>query len=211
MIKLTSFLCAFLSVGLLFAQLVDKTPDGRYTLSAEGASYFAKLSLECTSKPTPHYYYQALRQPGDTQTPPDIWPAFYGCYDWHSAVHNHWALVKILKTYPDIPEAAAIRAKLNESFSEENILIVYQYFDTNKERFVFEFPYGQGWLLKVADELARWNDPDAERWLQNLGPLHRLCAAAAQVIWKDIKEVKLSGSHDAPSLNLSFAIDYART
>ncbi|MFN5292095.1 MAG: hypothetical protein ACK5BW_00615, partial [Flavobacteriia bacterium] len=78
MLKLSSFLGAFLSVGLLFAQLVDKTPDGRYTLSAEGASYFAKLSLECTSKPTPHYYYQALRQPGDTQTPPDIWPAFYG-------------------------------------------------------------------------------------------------------------------------------------
>ncbi|MEY3741479.1 MAG: hypothetical protein RL371_380, partial [Bacteroidota bacterium] len=138
MLKLSSFLGAFLSVGLLFAQLVDKTPDGRYTLSAEGASYFAKLSLECTSKPTPHYYYQALRQPGDTQTPPDIWPAFYGCYDWHSAVHNHWALVKILKTYPDIPEAAAIRAKLNESFSEENILKEYQYFDTNKERYVFE-------------------------------------------------------------------------
>jgi hypothetical protein len=56
MLKLTSFLGAFLSVSVLFAQLVTTAPDGRYTLSTEGASYFAKLSLDCTSKPTPHYY-----------------------------------------------------------------------------------------------------------------------------------------------------------
>ena len=74
----------------------------------------------------------------------DIWPAFYGCYDWHSAVHNHWALIKILKSFPDIPEAAAIRVKLDESFSEANILQEYNYFETNNERYVFEFPYGQG-------------------------------------------------------------------
>ena len=99
MLKFSSFIVAVFSAGFFFAQLVSTTPDGRYTLTAEGASYFAKLSLDCTSKPTPHYYYQALRQPGDTQTPTDIWPSFYGCYDWHSAVHNHWALIKILKTY----------------------------------------------------------------------------------------------------------------
>lgn len=211
MLKFFAIIGALFSVHFFFAQLVTNTTDGRYTLSNEGASYFAKLSLDCTSKPTPHYYYRALRQPGDTQTPTDIWPAFYGCYDWHSAVHNHWALVKILKTYPDIPEAAAIRAKLDESFSEANIRQEYQYFETNKERYVFEFPYGQGWLLKIADELANWNDPDAARWLDNLTPLYRLCAAAAQIVWKDVKHAQLSGSHDAPSLNLSFAIDYART
>ena len=211
MLKFYSVLGAIFSAAMCFAQLVSFTQDGRYTLSSEGASYFANLSLDCTTKPAPHFYYNVLRQPGDTKTPTDIWPAFYGCYDWHSAVHNHWALIKLLKTFPDIQEAAAIRAKLEESFSQENIQQEVRYFENNREQFVFEFPYGQGWLLKVADELARWNDVDAARWLQNLGPLHRLCAAVAQVVWKDVKEVKLSGSHDATSLNLSFAIDYART
>jgi hypothetical protein len=125
-------------------------------------------------------------------------------------VHNHWALIKLLKTYPQIPEAAAIREKLNQSFTEDNINREFLYFQNNKEQYIFEFPYGQGWLLKVAEELQTWNDTDAQRWLENLAPLHKLCAAAAQVIWKDIKEVNLSGSHDAPSLNLSFALDYAR-
>lgn len=215
MLKFSALLLVLVSTLASFAQksgasLVETQPDGRYTLSEAGASYFAQLSLDCTNKPNPHYYYNVLRQPGDTQTPEDLWPAFYGCYDWHSAVHNHWALVKLLKTYPQIPEATAIREKLNQSFTEDNINREFLYFQNNKEQYIFEFPYGQGWLLKVAEELKTWNDPDAQRWLENLAPLHKLCAAAAQVIWKDIDEVNLSGSHDAPSLNLSFALDYAR-
>jgi len=215
MLKFSALLLVLISTLAAFAQksgvsLVETQTDGRYTLSEAGASYFAQLSLDCTNKPNPHYYYNVLRQPGDTQTPEDLWPAFYGCYDWHSAVHNHWALIKLLKTYPQIPEAVAIREKLNQSFTEENIQREFLYFQNNKEQYIFEFPYGQGWLLKVAEELKSWNDPDAQRWLENLAPLHKLCAAAAQVIWKDIDEVNLSGSHDAPSLNLSFALDYAR-
>ena len=215
MLKFTAIVLVLVCTYNSFAQksgasLVDTQTDGRYTLSEAGASYFAQLSLDCTNKPNPHYYYNVLRQPGDTQTPEDLWPAFYGCYDWHSAVHNHWALIKLLKTYPQIPEATAIREKLNQSFTEDNINREFLYFQNNKEQYIFEFPYGQGWLLKVAEELQTWNDPDAQRWLENLAPLHKLCAAAAQVIWKDIDEVNLSGSHDAPSLNLSFALDYAR-
>ena len=215
MLKFSALLLVLVSTLASFAQksgasLVETQTDGRYTLSEAGASYFAQLSLDCTNKPNPHYFYNVLRQPGDTQTPEDLWPAFYGCYDWHSAVHNHWALIKLLKTYPQIPEAVAIREKLNQSFTEDNINREFLYFQNNKEQYIFEFPYGQGWLLKVAEELKSWNDPDAQRWLENLAPLHKLCAAAAQVIWKDIDEVNLSGSHDAPSLNLSFALDYAR-
>ena len=75
-------------------KLVRNLPDGRYTLSDEGASYFAKLSLDCASKSSPHYYFKALRKKGDTDGPRDVWPSFYGCYDWHSAVHNHWCMIK---------------------------------------------------------------------------------------------------------------------
>ena len=186
-------------------QLVNKLPDGRYTLSDEGASYFAKLSLDCASKSSPHYYFRAIRKKGDTDGPKDVWPSFYGCYDWHSSVHNHWCMIKILKSHPNIPEAEELRQRLSESFTAENILKAVEYVRSH-ENGLFEFPYGQSWALKVADELHSWDDPMAKEWLQNLMPLTKYIAQVHTIVWK---QVELSGSHDSPAMGLSFAYDYA--
>lgn len=189
-------------------QLVSPLADGRYTLSDEGASYFAQLSLYCASKSSPHYYFRALRKKGDTDGPRDVWPSFYGCYDWHSSVHNHWCMIKLLKTHPNIPEAAELRQRLSESFTAENILEELEYVRTH-ENGLFEFPYGQSWALKVADELHSWNDPMAKQWLKNLMPLTNYIAQVHMLVWKEVDHVKLSGSHDSPAMGLSFAYDYA--
>lgn len=188
--------------------LVKKLADGRYTLSDEGASYFAKLSLDCTQKEGPHYFFQALRKKGDTRTPKTIWPSFYGCYDWHSSVHNHWCMIKILKLHPNITEAKEMRERLEESFKSENILKELDYVRKN-DKGLFEFPYGQCWLLKVADELVRWDDPDAQRWVKNLKPLSDYIALVNTKVWPQVPEYGLSGSHDSPALGLSFAYDYS--
>lgn len=201
-----------LSITIGYSQnsnsLVKSLQDGRYTLSESGASHFAKLSLECADKSSPHYYFQALRKPGDKQGPRDLWPSFYGCYDWHSGVHNHWCMVKLLKLFPNIPEAKALKDKLELSFSKENILAELNYMRTHEEG-LFEFPYGQSWLLKVADELKRWDSPDAKRWLLNLKPLSDYIAFVHLKVWPQVNEVQLSGSHDSPAMGLSFAYDYA--
>lgn len=189
-------------------QLVNKLPDGRYTLSDEGASYFAKLSLDCASKSSPHYYFRAIRKKGDTDGPKDVWPSFYGCYDWHSSVHNHWCMIKILKSHPNIPEAEELRQRLSESFTAENILKEVEYVRSH-ENGLFEFPYGQSWALKVADELHSWDDPMAKEWLQNLMPLTKYIAQVHTIVWKQVNQVELSGSHDSPAMGLSFAYDYA--
>lgn len=212
--------------------LVKIQEDGRFTLSEYGASYFAKLSLECTEKPSPHFidrvyknrykwsyidtvngndHWPALRAYDKKPTSEELWPSFYGCFDWHSSVHNHWCLVKLLKKFPDIPEADLIRKKLNSSFDEERILRELDFIQIN-EYGLFEFPYGQSWLLKVADELAGWDDPDAKRWLKNISPLARYIAAAHTWYWRNITPDKLvSGSHDSPSMGLAFAYDFAVT
>ena len=189
-------------------QLVNKLPDGRYTLSDEGASYFAKLSLDCASKSSPHYYFRAIRKKGATDGPKDVWPSFYGCYDWHSSVHNHWCMIKILKSHPNIPEAEELRQRLSESFTAENILKEVEYVRSH-ENGLFEFPYGQSWALKVADELHSWDDPMAKEWLQNLMPLTKYIAQVHTIVWKQVNQVELSGSHDSPAMGLSFAYDYA--
>ena len=188
--------------------LVNTLPDGRYILNDEGASYFAKLSLDCVSKSEPHYFYKAIQEEGDTIGPKDLWPSFYGCYDWHSGVHNHWCMIKILKKYPNIPEAGELRKRLNESFTSEHIQSELIYVSSH-ENGLFEFPYGQAWILKVADELATWEDPDAKIWLQNLSPLSSYIAAVNGIVWKSVNRVALSGSHDSPAMALSFAYDYS--
>lgn len=188
--------------------LVNTLPDGRYILNDEGASYFAKLSLDCVSKSEPHYFYKAIQEEGDTIGPKDLWPSFYGCYDWHSGVHNHWCMIKILKKYPNIPEAGELRKRLNESFTSEHIQSELIYVSSH-ENGLFEFPYGQAWILKVADELATWEDPDAKIWLRNLSPLSSYIAAVNGIVWKSVNRVALSGSHDSPAMALSFAYDYS--
>ena len=188
--------------------LVNTLQDGRYILNDEGASYFAKLSLDCVSKSEPHYFYKAIQEEGDTIGPKDLWPSFYGCYDWHSGVHNHWCMIKILKKYPNIPEAGELRKRLNESFTSEHIQSELIYVSSH-ENGLFEFPYGQAWILKVADELATWEDPDAKIWLQNLSPLSSYIAAVNGIVWKSVSRVALSGSHDSPAMALSFAYDYS--
>lgn len=196
----------------LFAQkqLTVKTADGRITLSNDGASYFANLSLNCTGKPYPHDYRERLQKAEDLKPPEKLWPSFYGCYDWHSGVHNHWALVKLLKTYPNIPEANAIKAKLEQSFNASNILVEVEYLKTHEDE-QFEFPYGRSWLLKVADELLNWKDPKAKQWLKNLEPLTSYIATTYVKTWPAIEEATYTGNHYASSLGLSFALDYARS
>lgn len=212
--------------------LVETREDGRYTLSSEGASYFAKLSLDCAAKGAPHFiervyknrykwkyvdtvsekdYWPALREFEQEPSAKDLWPSFYGCFDWHSSVHNHWCLVKLLKTYPNIAESKAIREKLQMSFNPENIIKELDFVQHNEYGF-FEFPYGQSWLLKVADELSGWEDPDAKEWLENISPLVQYIATAHKWYWSNITPEKIvSGSHDSPSMGLAFAYDYAVT
>jgi hypothetical protein len=184
--------------------------DGSLQLSDAGASYFAKLSLDCTGKTYPHYYHETLKKAEDLKAPDKLFPSFYGCFDWHSGVHNHWALVKLLKNFPKIPEAKLIKAKLENSFDAKNILAEIEYLKTHEDE-SFEFPYGRSWLLKVADELARWNDPIAKKWLKNLQPLCDYIVADYMIVWPNIPKPNYSGDHYASSLGLSFALDYAIT
>jgi hypothetical protein len=185
-------------------------PDGRLTLSDAGASYFPNLSLACTDSAYPHYYMERLQKAQDLQPPNKLWPSFYGCFDWHSGVHNHWALIKILKSYPKIKEAAAIKDKLEQSFNADNILQELKYMQSHQED-DFEFPYGTSWLLKVAEELNTWKDPIAKKWLKNLQPLVTFLAEKYIKQWPTIDDATYTGDHYSSAFGLSFALDYARS
>ena len=188
-------------------QIVTKGNIGAYVLNEEGASYFAKLSLHCTGSSSPHMLDKSFYKEKD---PKKIWPSFYGCYDWHSSVHNHWCLVKLLKLFPNLPEKDQIVARLDFAFDKDRIAI-----EANRveilEKGNFEFPYGQSWFLKLAEELKGLEHPKAKIWLANFAPLLKVIEAKHLSIWPELNEVGLSGSHDSPAMGLSFALDYARS
>lgn len=209
------FVCIYLIANnLAFSQsaLVSKNSSGLYELTNSGASYFAKLSLNCTGKQSPHFYekYKEYYEISDSTTSKDLWPSFYGCFDWHSSVHNHWCLVKLLKKHPNIPEEKEIKERLEFAFSAENMKYELFFLTQNEEGY-FEFPYGQSWFLKLADELKSWNDPLAKKWLKQMDPLLNLIVENHLKYWTNTPTVKISGSHDSPALGLSFALDYSRS
>ena len=147
-----------------------KAADASPTLTRENASAFAKLALKGAKKQYPNKPGHVLLDDADAKTPRALHPAFYGCYDWHSAVHGHWMLVRLLKQFPDLPEAKDSRAVLNEHLTAANIQAEVDYF-TRKEEKSFERPYGWAWLLKLAEELHGWDDADAKKWSEAVKPL----------------------------------------
>ena len=90
-------------------------------LDPAAAQRFATLALACVHKEYPNKIAHVLSGDADVQPPRALTPAFYGCYDWHSAVHAHWLLARIARRFPGSETANAARAALAESLTPENI------------------------------------------------------------------------------------------
>src|SRR5215472_7475481 len=139
-------------------------------LSQDAAARFAGLALKCLHQEYPNHISHTLNDATDARPPHELTPAFYGCLDWHSDVHGHWLLVRLLRLYPDAPFAAEARAALEQSFTTANIDAEASYL-RGAGRASFERPYGLAWLLELSAELRRFDDADARRWSGVLGPL----------------------------------------
>ena len=182
-------------------------PKGE-TLTQERASAFAKLALKGAKKQFPNKTGHVQLDDADTKTPKELHPAFYGCYDWHSAVHGHWMLARILRTYPDLPEAKDIRAVLTEHLTAEKLKAELAYFNKPEAK-SFERPYGWAWLLKLAEELHTWDDADAKTWAANLKPLAELIANRYVEFFPKQTYPIRAGVHSNTAFGLTFAHDYA--
>jgi len=134
------------------------------------ASAFARLALKSMQKEYPNKPGEVLNSAADVMGPRAMHPAFYGCFDWHSAVHGHWMLVRLLRLFPELPEKQQVRAVLAEHLTAKNLEAEADYFAKPNHQ-SFERTYGWAWLLKLAEELKDWDDPQAREWSANLKPL----------------------------------------
>lgn len=179
-------------------------------LNLEQANKLAALPLECVQKEYPNRLGQTLASKEDLKEPKVLHPAFYGCFDWHSAVHGHWSMVRLLKTHPNVAEADTLRRMLKENMSAENIAAEVAFFDDKNNR-NFERTYGWGWLLKLAEELQTWDDPFAKELASNLAPLTHLLASKLVDYLPKLQYPVRVGTHTNTAFGLSFAWDYAVT
>jgi len=178
----------------------------RYALTTVHASKFAGLALGCVGREFPYQPQHMVTGPSDVHLPRELHPAFYGCFDWHSAVHGHWLLVRILRRFPDLPDAGAIRATLNANLSEANLQTEAAYIAARRS---FERTYGWTWLLKLAQEASSWDDPDGQRWAKALQPLAReIIACYLDLLPKQTYPIR-TGTHQNTAFGLAFALDYA--
>ncbi len=120
-----------------------------------------------------------LESDDDLGLPRDLTPVFYGCYDWHSAVHGHWLLARLTRRFPEAEFASGARMALDQNLTDERVAGELD-FVSKKGRRGFERPYGLAWLLQLDAELHEWSaDPKssdddrrrAARWRETLAPL----------------------------------------
>jgi hypothetical protein len=116
-------------------------------LTTAGASRFANLALDCIHREYPNKLGQVLQDESRLLPPKTLHPAFYGCFDWHSSVHGHWMLTKLLRDFPELPERQQIIDGLSKSLSAANIAGEVEYFATASGS--WERTYGWAWLLQL--------------------------------------------------------------
>jgi hypothetical protein len=183
--------------------------EGGLKMTRKQASAFARLALKAIQKEYPNKPGDFLNSAKDVQGPRAVHPAFYGSFDWHSSVHGHWMLVRLLRRFPDLPEGKQVRVVLAEHLTAANLRAEADYFGRPNAR-SFERPYGWAWLLKLAEELHGWDDPDARDWSKNLRPLADAIVARYLGFFPKQTYPIRSGVHPNTAFGLAFALDYAR-
>ena len=179
------------------------------SLDEAAAGRFANLALHCAHMEYPNKISHTLDSDADVRPPRELAPAFFGCYDWHSSVHGHWLLARLVRQFPQAPFAAEARAALAQSLTPAHIAGEVAYFQT-PGRASYERPYGLAWLLLLAAELRAWDDPQAQAWSQTLAPLE---AEVVQRLGNWLPKLRYPirvGEHSQTAFAFGLVHDWAR-
>src|SRR5262245_54443583 len=114
---------------LVLAATLQAEPEADPALDAAAAGRFAALALHCVHQEYPNKIAHVLQGDADARPPRELTPAFFGCYDWHSAVHGHWLLARVGRLFPDAPFAPAARAALGRSLTPANVAAEVRYLE----------------------------------------------------------------------------------
>jgi hypothetical protein len=178
-------------------------------MNASTAARMAALPLACVHKEYPNKIAHVLNSAADVKAPHQITPAFYGCYDWHSSVHGHWLLARLVREFSTAPFAPDAIAALRKTITPANIAVEVQYL-TGTGRESFERPYGLAWLLQLAAELREMRTPDAMVLSSALKPLETAVVARVMEWLPKLAYPIREGEHPQTAFAFGMILDYAR-
>lgn len=170
-------------------------------MDRDTGSRLARIPLGCLTRAYPHKLDHVTRADADILPPQVLHPAFYGAFDWHSAVHGHWALARLARAVPDLPERAAIDTLFDATLSADNLAVETAYLAAHPG---FERTYGWAWLLELARQLS------GTRWSAALQPLADLVVARYLAFLPKQAYPIRTGVHANTAFGLALALDYAR-
>src|SRR5437762_4537096 len=179
------------------------------TFDAAAAERIGKLALACVDKEYPNKISHVLNSDADVAPPRKLTPAFCGCYDWHSSVHGHWLLIRLIRAFPDAPFVAPARDALRKSLRAENLKQEAAYL-RGAGRASFERPYGLAWLFQLCAELREWDDEQAREMSANLRPLEEAAVERLKTWLPKLSHPVRIGEHDQTAFGLGLMLDYAR-
>jgi len=188
--------------------LLVRAADLPATLDSASASRFAALALRCLHQEYPNKISHTMISDADARVPRELTPAFFGCYDWHSAVHGHWLLVRLVRLYPDAAFAGTAREELARSFTPQNIAAEVAYLE-RADRASFERPYGLAWLLQLSAELREWSDPQARQWATTLAPLEAAAGKRLKTWLPKLQYPIRIGEHSQTAFSFGLVWDWA--
>lgn len=178
-------------------------------ISPELADRFSRLALDCVQKEFPNKISRTTDTAEEIGAPKELFPVFYGCFDWHSAVHGHWLLVRLLNVGPkDAGWREEAIAKLDANITPENVAGELANF-RRAARGSWERPYGWAWVLQLTAELRESDLPEAQTWLTALQPLEAdIVAATKDWLPKLAYPIRL-GTHNQSAFAMTLMLDWA--
>jgi hypothetical protein len=178
-------------------------------LTTATANVWAEMVLKGIDTEFPNKMSIVYADRAQIKPPQETFAAFYGCFDWHSSVHGHWLLVRLLKMYPEMEAAARVRAALGRHLTLENIQAEAAFF-AREEHKSFERMYGWAWYLRLVIELDGWEDGDGRKWRENLQPLEQILVTRITGYLPLLTFPIRTGEHPDTGFALGQILDYAR-
>lgn len=177
---------------------------------ADTALRLARMALASITRDYPHKLDHVMTSDADAHTPRDLHPSFHGSYDWHSCVHMHWTLARLLRHFPALPFREAIIALFDRHFAEDAVAAELAYLARPSSE-AFERTYGWAWLLKLAAELRAGEGDDFRRWSAAMSPLAEAFAMRFLDFLPRAGYPLRYGTHPNSAFALAWALDYARS
>jgi len=186
--------------------VLNKIPTPQ--LNLQQANNLAALPLHCIETEYPNKMGHVTASPEDQKRPTVQHPVFYGCFDWHSAVHGYWSAVTLLKQFPELEAREELLAKIKRNLTAENIAVEIAYLNTENNK-TFERTYGWAWLLKLQQELDTWDSEQGQEFAQILQPLSDVIVDRYTTYLPKLNYAIRVGEHSNTAFGMAFAWDYA--